>query len=448
VNFNVIGYGLDSLVTSYLLLEKGHEVTLYSGGNKLAGHFAGLKNDHSRFDVGMVLLEKEDRGESQVDISEYKNEFGYRSRKFLLQTFFEIQRILGEYEPHKIKTLLSNGTEEADYFISDNLEAFNYLKNGDQAAFMRNIVNITEGQVPEFTHPKMKWDAELFEQNSVSLNLEIMYGKNIYQEYFGKFLNALVGSSKTTLPMRFHRKVWIPLYYPESFLPKTKQFSNEVSPLEFFRFKNISVATSIEKLIFKLNKNAQFKLINTPFAQFSGEVFKSKQSIYFLSINDLNKFISIPSVQDFSLQMSQELVILNSNSIKFLHVCIPAAENKTVFLQDPVSGLFRYSIYNSIENNLSTACFEFGSGAPETLDGMIQIVRSFLDIDKILCEGQLNSINFVQKYHSIGINDWNRMVLEVSDSLKSPSDIVHIVHPEGLSINDNFTRGLAAASRI
>ena len=47
-----------------------------------------------------------------------------------------------------------------------------------------------------------------------------------------------------------------------------------------------------------------------------------------------------------------------------------------------------------------------------------------------------------------GINDWNRMVLEVSDSLKSPSDIVHIVHPEGLSINDNFTRGLAAASGI
>jgi hypothetical protein len=69
-------------------------------------------------------------------------------------------------------------------------------------------------------------------------------------------------------------------------------------------------------------------------------------------------------------------------------------------------------------------------------------------MDKILCEGQLNSINFVQKYHSMGINDWNRMMVEVSDSLKSPNDIVHIVHPEGLSINDNFTRGLAAVSRI
>ena len=126
----------------------------------------------------------------------------------------------------------------------------------------KNLDNIFNGKTPDFTHPKFKWNTDDFQQNSVSLNLNLMYGQKIYQEYFGNFLYALTGSSEIIMPMRFHRKVWIPLYYPESFLSKIKKSSIEISPLQFFKFKKHSVALAIEKLILTISKNIKFRLKN------------------------------------------------------------------------------------------------------------------------------------------------------------------------------------------
>jgi hypothetical protein len=448
VNVNIIGSGLDSLVTCFQLLEKGYEVTLYSGGKKLAGHFSGLKNDHATFDLGMVLLEKEDRGEVQKDVIHYNGEFGFRSRKFLKQTFHEIQRILGESEPDKVKSLLSNGIEEKDYFISDNLNVFDYLNGQDKKILTKRLEDILNGRTPEFTHPKLKWDNDNIQQNPLSFNLNLMYGQKIYQEYFGKFLCALTGSSEVSLPMRYHRKAWIPLYYPESVLSRMKDPSNDVSSIEFFKFKRNSVALAIENLILNIYKNTRFKLVNEAFAELSHEIFKSEKSIYLLSIKDLGEFFSQPPVNDFSLRMSQQSIALNANKITFLHLCISKQENKTVFLQDPYKGLFRYSINSSRDGNLSNVCFEFGYGAPKSMEEMVKTSHKFLGSSKILCKGQTNSVNYVQKYHAIGMDEWERRVFEVGETIKIPSSQIYVIHPDGLSFNDNFVRGLAAASRI
>ena len=448
MNVNVIGSGLDSLITSFLLLEKGHEVTLYSGGNKLAGHFAGLKNEHTIFDAGMVLLEKEDRGETQEEIITYNNEFGYKSRKFLLQTFLEIQRILGECEPAIVKTLLSNKIEVEDYFISDNLNAFNYLDGSDRVTLIGNLENILEGKNPKFTHPKFKWNTDCIRKNSVSFNLELMYGEKIYRQYFGKFLYALTGSSDVSMPMRFHRKVWIPLYYPESLLSHIKKSNFDLPSVQFFKFKRSSIALAIKELILKIDRDKRFKLINTPVAELNKEAFRSKESIYFLPIDDLSRLFPHSSVHDFASQMSQLCITQNTNQIRFLHLCVSKLESKTVFLQDPVEGLFRYSINNSPDNNLSIACFEFGSGAPNSMDEMVKISNNFLRPSKILCAGQVNSTNYAQKFSTMGMGEWESRVSEVCEYIKSPSSTVNITHPDALSFNDNVVRGLAAASRI
>ena len=73
MKIGVYGNGLDSAIACSELLAQGHHVLQFSGGAKIAGHFAGSTNEHGIVDLGMVLLERDIRNTPQKPLSKFSN---------------------------------------------------------------------------------------------------------------------------------------------------------------------------------------------------------------------------------------------------------------------------------------------------------------------------------------------------------------------------------------
>ena len=216
MNVGVYGNGLDSLIACYELLDKGHDVQHFSGGARIAGHFAGRSDGHGIFDLGMVLLERDVRDTPQRPLSEFSNEFGVNARQYFAESYDYLEKTFGALRPRKVKSRLENSDEIGDYFIADNLEIFKTLSVEERRSLQARLTKIQNNQESDFIHPRMKNKETNSANDELLTQLEIQYGPELAERLFGSFINSLIGSKVTNIPVRFHRKLWTPLYFPET----------------------------------------------------------------------------------------------------------------------------------------------------------------------------------------------------------------------------------------
>lgn len=444
----IVGNGLDSLITSYQLVKSGHDV-MHWHSRKVAGHFSGYLSDHGIFDSGMVLLEQDDRNAKQSNLELFNSEFGKDARKFLKTVYLAVKRVFGDYSEHPVFTLTDKFIEVNDYFISDNLDLIRDYNIKDPLKSISESAKklLHENNQNEDTfHPRLKSQMNVELQPGLTQYLQDCYGENAYKQLFGHFIRALTGQDDVSIPAKFHRKLWLPLYFPENL---TEQgLSDLLKPTKFYTFQGESLATKIEKVKKYLRSQPNFVEINRDFDIDGIENFNVDSTICMFSTPDLLQFSNRPAVVNLAQKIDQEIYGITSNPINIVHFCVNAQKRKTVFIQEPISGLFRYTFTDRGGNEQTVASFEFGTGSPVSMTDYKKVILNLIPGLEFQCGGSLQALRFGPKYLNMDQLEWNNFVANVKSELFQKSVGIEIIHPDAVTFNDNCTRGFAISERI
>jgi hypothetical protein len=448
MNIGVYGSGLDSLITCYELLSEGHHVQHFSRGERIAGHFAGKSDGHGIFDLGMVLLEKDVRNTSQRPLSEFSNEFGVSAREYLAESYDFVEETLGALRPRKVKTRLKNSDEIGDYFIADNLEYFQTLSAEERTSLQVRLTRILNNQESNFIHPRMKNEKTNAVNDELLTQLAVLYGPELADRLFGSFINSLIGSKISNFPVRFHRKFWIPLYYPETIDAAITGIGPRLSELSFLEFVDGSLASKIQELIKSTSSNRRYSLNEVKSEDIGKLNNQLDYQIFVTSIADMSKLLGSQKVEELANRIAAKIVQGPRTEIGIIHFCVKKIENRTVMLQSPIKSLFRYSITNGTVSYQSCISLEFGDLAELTKDDVLEIVELVEPTIEIVCSGVLQGIPFSPRYLDMTLQEWNSISAGVIGEFPEKNCRVLPIHPDGASFNDNLVRGLAASRGI
>lgn len=447
MKISVFGSGLDSLLCSHQLILDGHNVEHFTGGNRVAGHFAGAITDHGRFDMGMVLLEKDIRSTPQNKLEHFNGEFGVNARSFLGESYQYIEEHFGPIKPRPTMTHFESVGEINDYFIADSLDFLDLLNNVEKTDLKSRLISLLSGETPNFVHPSTKNNTSKMLDDRLTVQLELFYGRELASKLFGNFVEGLTGAASTEIPLRFHRKLWLPLYYPETILSKLLDSKKSIDQLTFYEFQTESLATKIGRLMESLLRNNLYKLSQVKYEELDNSL-DSTQVIFLLNAFEINRLIKSDTIQTLTDKISKNVFQSETNQVNILHLCIDKVKNKTVFLQSPVSKLFRYSISNGINDDTSSLSAEFGNLTRDSITDLVDIVTDVEQNLKVKCKGQVFKMNFATRHLNMTLEEWNQQTKLIELELSKYSKNIIVVHPDASSFNDNLVRGLAAAKKM
>ena len=449
MNIGVYGNGLDSLIACYDLLADGHHIEHFiSEGARISGHFAGNSDGHGTYDLGMVLLERDVRETTQKPLSEFSNEFGVNARHYLAESYDFVEKVFGALKPREVKSRLKNSEEIGDYFIADNLEVFKTLSDEEKELLEIRLKKIMISQESDFIHPRRKNQKNNALNDELFAQLQIQYGPELADRLFGSFINTLIGSRVTKVPTRFHRKLWIPLYFPETIAAAITDISSPLTELLFFEFADGSLASKIEKLTKYVCNNRRYSMKFVKSEDLKVMDSQLNYHIFIHSVADLSKLLESQKVEESANRIAGKIAQGPLTKISILHLCVKKMENKTVMLQSPIENLFRYSITNGIVSHQSCISLEFGEIGSLTKEDLLPIVEMVEPTIEILCTGDLHVLPFSPRYLDMTLQEWNLLCTEVINEFPEENCRVLPIHPDGTSFNDNLVRGLAASRGI
>ncbi len=429
----ILGDGLDSLIISDLKLKKGHVVYLISETNNLGGHFSGFRNHDKTFDIGMVLFEPNNYQMSQKKLVKYTGENAQNLRSYVDDIYFNLESNYGELKNHKIYTKSKNYKLNKDFFISDKLDLLNNLTKNDKDLIMKDLIsNIIKINNNPDMHPSKKITSSFFKTKNLREGLIELYGLEFYNQIFKNYLESVVGRDFDfdLIKLIDHRKLWIPLYYPETlynFLIETESNMNFYP--RFKLFKNKSISTWVSEMKNNCLANDNFKFID----------YNDLNEIQFY-IDELYIIKKVKSKARIS-ENNEVKKILSKESIDItcVHFCVDESDPKTIIFSNPENSLYRMTIMENSSCDY-TVLYEFGSDAIKNEQEILSYANS-LNIKyglKRKCKGHLlrSKIHFHNKETRKSMSEQSNLVIDKKLKIK----IFDYSNYLGNSLNENLGR--------
>lgn len=261
---NILGNSLSALVASLALgAEKSNQVTLYADGRLPGGHFLGTKIEGHSFDNGMIYVERAKnfaiKPHCKAPYDPYVRydwmRFGYELDKFLSsnivlkQVSTPICFINNEYYP--------------DPLISNRLDSI--------IAFQGTLPNVCNFDA---THPRYKNDPKYskYWENLTYLDaIKHAHGNDFHERFISPFFQKICPQEeRENILAKYHRMLWLPLYYPETvhaaFADPTKKFLPEY---EFYTTTNNFVGELVTTLLDKVKACPNISLLPEPIKKIS-----------------------------------------------------------------------------------------------------------------------------------------------------------------------------------
>lgn len=248
------GTNLAALVCSHQLLLAGHEVTMeIPTGAKLGGYFAGIKIENQIIDLGMVLLEPRFTVEPKP-IESYNYESGQAGNAYNNAVFSWLDSLDVALEEVPVFSQY-NGEIFVDFLIADSLEILSKLDAKKRDEFSQVLEQIEER--PEMS-PRNKTDSSFFEL-PISKVFPALYG-----QLLSKFLldvgEKVAGPYSERLTAKYHRMLWLPLYYPETLADQFREQCSALEELKFYSPSQGGVSGLCHQLLERLEATARFKV--------------------------------------------------------------------------------------------------------------------------------------------------------------------------------------------
>lgn len=449
---NVLGDGLDALLLSHELLNDGHVVVVYGDESKFGGHFLGKRHCFDYLDSGMVLLEKEDRGVNQKPMSEYKGEYAQSSRPFLVAVFNYLQNLYKDLVIHEVYVEKSNGRLVPDYFISDNIDSLwtifsESLRSSEQESLRSHLESL-----PNSLNPRNKATESFFRTTPLVEGLKLIYTNRFFEELFGTYLRKFSETLDLSISTIDHRRLWIPLYYPDTILSLGSTNKSHLEPIQFFRPKTSSIASAIAHLKSSLQRNRNFRIV--PEQKFSIRRRKGERTINLLNLLRLSglPFLRENLMEDLSIEAINSSIKLPNVHlpISIIHFCISATTPQTVFCLDKNSSVYRYSTYR--DDNAGYVCSIEIANYPGNENDLLEYAKEFCHYRQIdiKCMGKItNSRIPLGLCQSSEIDRSNSEVEHrIQDAFGKLGILGQITPSPATSFNDNVLRMLYAREVI
>ena len=208
----LVGNNVATLVAANELSKKNIDFCVLHSSDFWGGHFSCIKKFGSNFDIGMTLLEFTDFSDSdnpsiKTFNKNIKGDIGRFSS--FLKNYVESIIPLSIIDTPKV---MYNDSIINDFLISNNLQGIKNLNIFDQ--MIEELSNEISGQL----HPSNKNSSDLFlKQNFDKVSLS-NHGKSFHNEIIEKYIKKVINRNTSSIISRFHRQIWLPLYYPESLM--------------------------------------------------------------------------------------------------------------------------------------------------------------------------------------------------------------------------------------
>jgi hypothetical protein len=350
----VYGNSLASLlVVEYLTKNKISCNYFYQRNLPIGGHFSGIKYESKVFDVGMVLIEPGLKSDvKQKDISKYKNEYGFALspyRHYLLN-WFEINDI--RLEEMDIK-MLFRGKLVEDYILKDNLEFLREISSEDQDLLLEQISNCNFGEGE--LHPKNKRTNAIYHSKNLEYICKKIYGELFFEVVIAKWIDKL--DYNRNIVAVDHRKVWLPLVYPENIIEFLTTGSSNLESPSYLTPVEISISELIDDIFMLISSSNTTKLNEVVEFNFKKEVKSTRiylgssaqLGIKYESKLDLEIKESIPLNFEYFITEKQKNFVVNVIDGKYIFRISSKFSSKTDKSIVTVEGNQLGSIQSDIE---------------------------------------------------------------------------------------------------
>ena len=244
------GNSLAALVAALELSKSGYEIILLNESNNWGGHLREINISGFKFDPGMILYEFTSFNTPKVNINELNinsiNDIGSFS-DIALSFISDFQELVD------IKTPVMQLGDSVcnDMMISNRIDS---IKNLPECGIIeKELLDITnEINIEHPLHPINKNNSHIYSNKSYSYISEKVHGKSLHNKLFENSCRKAIGTSSDLLIAKYHRKAWLPFYYPETLLEAIR--GNKINlPLTTFSYLKHSYIGAIVPLIIVLS---------------------------------------------------------------------------------------------------------------------------------------------------------------------------------------------------
>lgn len=261
---NIIGNSLSALVAALTLSEEtDSRITLYSDGRPLGGHFLGPTLEQTSFDNGMIYVEK---GTDSAIESNNKSPYNPLVRYDWTRFGGELNKFLSKYLAlNKVSTPICylNSRYYPDPLIANRLDMMKDFTGTLPSLELKGSI-----------HPKFKNKESHFDywENITYIDaVKYLHGSDFHNLVVAPFFNKLCPpESRDEILAKYHRMLWLPLYYPET-INESFISPNELplTEYDFFRPATNYVGELIIRLMENLKSSSNVEIINEPIKKIS-----------------------------------------------------------------------------------------------------------------------------------------------------------------------------------
>ena len=243
----VVGNSIAAMVSAISLGEAGWRVTLVSPSKRLGGHFAGLVLGGHTFDAGMVFLEFTSyNAQPGADIASYDP-----SRRNDVGRFFPLVestlRRYAEWRVVEAPLMRVQGRILPDLLIANHTASLLDLAPGTREAIAGELRALTsEGRSP--LHASRKATEPGFIDVDLHRASVANHGQTFHDLLIEPLCLKITARPTADFLARFHRLVWIPIFYPETLVAELSGTPQELPHTVFSYPKAGTVAALVQQM--------------------------------------------------------------------------------------------------------------------------------------------------------------------------------------------------------
>lgn len=210
----IVGNTLAALIAAYETARKDIDVTLIKHKGGWGGHFSGLTIDGEHFDAGMTIVELTSTNlESKPALASYDSLIRNDVGRF----FGIVERYISEHFPLRIieqPQSYFRGDWYGDFLLCNSFDAFNAFNQAERdiiAGQLDGQSNTDWRHAANKIRLQQQHTAASYQQTSL-----FNHGEHLHNHLIDPFVRKLTGHGSENIASIFHRRLWAPLYYPET----------------------------------------------------------------------------------------------------------------------------------------------------------------------------------------------------------------------------------------
>lgn len=212
----IIGAQPAACVAAEACVQKGMRVFWNKGPKKAGGIFRGIEIEDKIWDAGMNLLEFSTFSPEypKQDLKSYDPEKRYDALRFMpeLRAFLESKL---EFHKVAIPKMWVDQKLYPDFLISNQTEVIHSIDSDIRNQIIEELIPLT---VNNPLHASLKHTSLEFEHKNYQEIAYANHGITFHSLIIEPWLKAIAGNISESIPGRYHRQIWAPLWYPETLL--------------------------------------------------------------------------------------------------------------------------------------------------------------------------------------------------------------------------------------